>query len=68
MSKIKQQIKTKLKDGKLGIIVGDNCILIQVLDKTNKTLFEFNPIPYNKHTLIYVEGVTVDFKKLKFGD
>ena len=68
MGKTEQQIKTKLKNGKLGIIVGDNRILVQVLDKTNKTFFEFNPIPYDKHTLIFIEGVTIDFKKLRFGD
>lgn len=60
-------LKAKLKDGKLQIIVDKHTLQINILDKTNKVIMKYNPVTYNKYEAIYIEGITVDFKRIRFG-
>lgn len=66
MAKIDEQIKTRLKNGKLKIIVHEKYLSISTVDKYNSIICMYSDIPYDRHEPIYVEGVIIDFKKLNF--
>lgn len=61
---IKLNLSKKIKDSKLEIIIGKNAIQLNILNKNNKNIMLYQPIPYKQCVPIIVEGLTINLSKI----
>lgn len=69
---LQKLLKNTLENNKLCIrifkkgLLENYIINLEVVDKENKSLFEFHPIACKEGESVYIDGLTIDFKKIKF--